>query len=194
MAHSLDIAAVTNGLVAGGNQPKLDTDIVWQAKVDLAACFRMAAPHGLDEGICNHFSAMAPAYDDLFIGGFTVYRPDHWALAGTDLYYGDILGGAAKVLGYEVDGLDYTVRDGLPYPTFTDGAPEPIEIVAMGLAFNKEVMKGRRGEAAYCHDTTPPRVRRGIAVADIGDAAASEGLTTRLLARHRSEVDHEPAL
>ena len=36
----------------------------------------------------------------------------HWALAGTaTLGYGDILGGAAKVLGYEVDGLDYTFRE-----------------------------------------------------------------------------------
>ncbi len=88
-------------------------------------------------------------------GGFTVYRPDHWTLAGTDLYYGDVLGAAAKILGYEVDGLDYTFRDGLPFPTFTDGAPENVEIIAMGLAFNKEVMKGRRGEASYYHDTTP---------------------------------------
>ena len=92
-------------------------------------------------------------------GGFTVYRPDHWALAGTDLGYGDILGGGAKVLGYEVDGLDYTFRDGLPFPTFTDGAPESVEIIAMGLAFNKEFKTGRRGEALYYHDTTPQFAR-----------------------------------
>src|SRR5258708_35438281 len=88
-------------------------------------------------------------------GGFTVCRPEHWSLADTDLYYGDILGGDAKILGYEVDGLDYTFRDGLPYPTFTEGAPASVEIIAMGPAFNKEIMKGRRGEASYYHDTTP---------------------------------------
>jgi hypothetical protein len=107
-------------------------------------------------------------------GGFTVYRPDHWALAGTDLYYGDVLGARARVFGYEVDGLDYTFRDGLPYPTFRDGAPETTEIVAMGVAFNKEVMKGRRGEASYYHDTTPhfARLRYGSDTPDDRDRAA----------------------
>ncbi len=67
-------------------------------------------------------------------GGFTVYRPDHWAFAGSDLYYGDIFGSGSAVFGYEVDGLDYTIRRGLPYPTRDDGAPDGIEILAMGLA------------------------------------------------------------
>ena len=45
----------------------LDTDEIWQARVDLAACFRMAARYGLEEGICNHFSAVVPGHGDLFI-------------------------------------------------------------------------------------------------------------------------------
>jgi len=45
----------------------LDRDAVWQARVDLAACFRMAAKLGLHEGICNHLSAMVPGRDDLFL-------------------------------------------------------------------------------------------------------------------------------
>jgi hypothetical protein len=67
-------------------------------------------------------------------GGFTIYRPEHWAFAGSDLYYGDVLGGASKVFGYEVDGLDYTFRDGLPFPTIDAGAPDGLEILAMGHA------------------------------------------------------------
>ncbi|MBL6458267.1 hypothetical protein JMJ55_23290 [Belnapia sp. T6] len=63
--------------------------------------------------------------------GFTVYRPEHWAFAGTDLTYGDIFGAEARIFGYEVDGLDYTFRRGLPYPTGEDGAPPAIEILAM---------------------------------------------------------------
>ncbi|MBB3610273.1 aldolase [Rhizobium sp. BK602] len=65
MAHSLTNVSTTN--VRGPNQPDLDTEEIWQARVDLAACFRMAARHGLEEGICNHFSAVVPGYDDLFI-------------------------------------------------------------------------------------------------------------------------------
>lgn len=45
----------------------LDKPEVWQARVDLAACFRMAARLGLHEGICNHLSAMVPGSDSLFL-------------------------------------------------------------------------------------------------------------------------------
>ena len=82
--------------------------------------------------------------------GFTVYRPEHWALEGSDLYYGDILGTAARIFGYEVDGLDYVVRDGLPFPTETAaGVPEGLEIIALGLATNTEADHGHKMEAGY---------------------------------------------
>jgi ribulose-5-phosphate 4-epimerase/fuculose-1-phosphate aldolase len=64
MAHSFTSETSSQ---RGPNQPDLDTETVWKARVDLAACFRMAARHGLEEGICNHFSALVPGYDDLFI-------------------------------------------------------------------------------------------------------------------------------
>ncbi len=44
-----------------------DQDALIQARIDLAACFRMAARLGMQEGICNHFSAMVPGRDDLFL-------------------------------------------------------------------------------------------------------------------------------
>lgn len=52
----------------------LDHEAVWQARVDLAACFRMAARLGLHEGICNHLSAMVPGSDELFL-----VNPYGWA-------------------------------------------------------------------------------------------------------------------
>jgi ribulose-5-phosphate 4-epimerase/fuculose-1-phosphate aldolase len=45
----------------------VDREALWQARVDLAASLRMAARLGLEEGICNHFSAMVPGRDDLFL-------------------------------------------------------------------------------------------------------------------------------
>jgi ribulose-5-phosphate 4-epimerase/fuculose-1-phosphate aldolase len=51
----------------------LDREAVWQARIDLAACFRAAARLGLHEGICNHLSAMVPGRDDLFL-----VNPDGW--------------------------------------------------------------------------------------------------------------------
>jgi ribulose-5-phosphate 4-epimerase/fuculose-1-phosphate aldolase len=46
---------------------QLDSVAIQQARVDLAACFRMAARLGMQEGICNHFSAVVPGHDDLFL-------------------------------------------------------------------------------------------------------------------------------
>lgn len=54
----------------------LDADAVMQARVDLAACFRMAARLGMHEGICNHFSAMVPGSDHLFL-----VNPYGWAFS-----------------------------------------------------------------------------------------------------------------
>ena len=68
-------------------------------------------------------------------GAFTVYRPFHWALMDTDLRYGDLLGPApARIATFELDGVDYTFRHGLPYATGIDGAPEDLEIIALAPA------------------------------------------------------------
>ncbi len=69
--------------------------------------------------------------------GFPVYRPEHWAFAGTGIYYGDVLGAESHVFGYEVDGLEHEVRGGLPYATDKD-APEGLQILAIGMASQVE--------------------------------------------------------
>ncbi|MCI1002643.1 aldolase [Ochrobactrum sp. C6C9] len=45
----------------------LDKEALTTAKQDLAACFRAAADIGLSEGICNHFSVVAPGSNELFL-------------------------------------------------------------------------------------------------------------------------------
>ncbi|MGV7243410.1 aldolase, partial [Caballeronia sp. M23-90] len=40
------------------NRARLDSDAVMQARVELAACFQLAAQRGFEEGVCNHFSAV----------------------------------------------------------------------------------------------------------------------------------------
>jgi ribulose-5-phosphate 4-epimerase/fuculose-1-phosphate aldolase len=62
MAHTFSNTAS----VISSRTFRLDSPAVAQARVELAACFRLAALHGLEEGICNHFSAMVPGHDDLF--------------------------------------------------------------------------------------------------------------------------------
>lgn len=69
-------------------------------------------------------------------GGFTVYRSDHWMMENTDLYYGDSF--AAEYVRFECDGIPYTIRDGLPYPTDEFGTPTNIEIVGLFPTLNRE--------------------------------------------------------
>lgn len=56
--------------------PNTDPQALRAARIDLAACLRMAARLGLAEGICNHFSLMVPGRDDLFL-----VNPDGYAFA-----------------------------------------------------------------------------------------------------------------
>ena len=70
MAHSLSnrgTALQSADSKLRHNRPAIDSDEVMQARRDLAACFRSAARLGMHEGICNHFSALLPGHDDLFL-------------------------------------------------------------------------------------------------------------------------------
>jgi hypothetical protein len=78
-------------------------------------------------GVYSRYGGMSPRG----VGGFVIYRSDHWAFTGTDLYYADVLGASVPLVGYESDGVGYIFRDGLPYPTGEDGTPPSLEILAL---------------------------------------------------------------
>jgi hypothetical protein len=78
---------------------------------------------------------------------------------GTDAHYGDLFGGApSRIVAFEVDGVDYTFRGGLPYPTHVDGAPQSLEILAMAPAVRFE----------------PPAPNRSLVMAPRSDAPTKE--------------------
>ena len=85
-----------------GNRVDLETDVIWQARVDLAACFRAAAALGMNEGVCNHLSAVVPGHDDLFL-----VNPDGWG-------FGEIT--ASRLLICDYDG-NVLSGAGVPEPT-----------------------------------------------------------------------------
>ncbi len=64
MAHELNISGSGPALL---RNVSLDSEEIWNARADLAASLRMAAKLGLEEGICNHFSAIVPGHTDLFL-------------------------------------------------------------------------------------------------------------------------------
>ena len=84
------------------NHSDLDTQEIWQARVDLAACFRAAARLGMNEGVCNHLSAVVPGHEDLFL-----VNPDGWG-------FGEIT--ASRLLICDYDGRVMT-GTGTPEPT-----------------------------------------------------------------------------
>jgi hypothetical protein len=82
-------------------------------------------------------------------GAYTVWRPDHWAFEGTELRYGDSLGLADAIVGYEVDGCELSMVDGLPVPTHMDGAPDTLEVLATAPA---KLWSQDEQPARYAHE------------------------------------------
>ncbi|MCU1393302.1 MAG: hypothetical protein JWM34_1730 [Ilumatobacteraceae bacterium] len=67
-------------------------------------------------------------------GGYTVHRPDHWLFEGTGVFRGDLLGAASTVVGYECDGCELRLVDGVPVPTGSDGCPPGTLVLATAPA------------------------------------------------------------
>jgi hypothetical protein len=61
---------------------------------------------------------------------YTVHRPDHWIFEGTRLKRGDAFGDKDTIVGYECDGCEFTLENGLPVPTGRDGTPVNFQILA----------------------------------------------------------------
>ena len=67
-------------------------------------------------------------------GGYEVHRPDHPLFDGVRLARGDQLGASLKAVGYECDGCELELRDGLPVATGRHGTPADFEVLATAPA------------------------------------------------------------
>lgn len=67
-------------------------------------------------------------------GGYSVWRPEHWAFSGLELRAGDVVGAEPVVVGYECDGCELRLEDGRPAPTGADGTPRSFEVLATAPA------------------------------------------------------------
>jgi hypothetical protein len=133
---------------------------VWEAKSVGRPGATTTGLNGLG-GIYTRYGVATPRSS----GGFTVYRPEHWSFEGTDAYYGDMLGGPPAFLAaFEVDSVEYTFRRGLPYPTFEDGAPDSLEILALCPA-----VRGEEDRFGGCHPLGGPEGEVYAYNAELGD-------------------------
>ncbi len=82
-------------------------------------------------------------------GGFAVYRPEHWAMTDTGLGYGDVLGAASKIFAYEVDGIDYTMDQGLPMAAAGTGLQGDLTIVGLSPATTLSHSTGPQDRDAF---------------------------------------------
>ncbi len=81
-----------------------------QARIDLAAAFRLAVRHQLHEGICNHFSLMPPGSDELFL--VNPYGL-HWSeIKASDLVLLDKAGRPVEGTG-EVESSAFNIHAGI---------------------------------------------------------------------------------
>ena len=105
-------------------------------------------------------------------GGYTVNRPDHVVFSGTDLRYGDVLGGPARIVGYEVDGCELTMVNGDPVPTYQDGTPPGLEVLATAPARLLSITPTScEAPEALWASTEPPGDLEGVAAALFGSAS-----------------------
>lgn len=109
-------------------------------------------------GVYAGFGGLAP----LGSGGFTIARPGHWALDGTGLGYGDVLGAAARVFGYEVDGLPHRVIGGLPEPDPLPGLPDGLQILGTAPARLREEAMGADPRSLFVGDADAEFAARAV--------------------------------
>ncbi|MBI1929048.1 hypothetical protein HYR99_32980 [Candidatus Poribacteria bacterium] len=98
-------------------------------------------------------------------GAYTVHRPEHWAFEGTGLKPGDTFGGNDTIVGYECDGCEFRMEDGLPVPTHQDGTPDSFVILCTApvrwhpgdCEWYERWEKGRTGAATMgIYTSSPP--------------------------------------
>jgi hypothetical protein len=118
-------AAVASDPVMGTAQERRNTGI-WSHRVT-------QRPENQMTGVsfCRGGYARVAGVTPASAGGYTIYREMHWALEGSGLQYGDQLGGAHSLIGYECDGCELEFKHGLPRPTGADGTPANFEVIAI---------------------------------------------------------------
>jgi ribulose-5-phosphate 4-epimerase/fuculose-1-phosphate aldolase len=79
----------------------------WQARVDLAACYRLIALHGWDDLIFTHISAKVPGTEDFLINPFGLMFHE---ITASSLVKVDLTGVKQMDSPYEINPAGYTIH------------------------------------------------------------------------------------
>lgn len=69
---------------------------------------------------------------------YAAFNTHHWVFNGTGLKEGDEYGYDGKIVGVEVDGVNFSFQNGIPKPSGGDGTPSNFRILSLSPAFNTE--------------------------------------------------------
>ena len=102
----------------------LANDPITQARIDLVTALRAAVRHGLNEGVCNHFSMTVPGREELFL-----VNPQglHWSeITPSDLVMADGVIWAAPAVDITPQVLSVLqARGGSGKPAAPAATPKP---------------------------------------------------------------------
>lgn len=79
----------------------------WQARVDLAACYRLVAMHGWDDLIFTHISAKVPGTEDFLINPFGLMFHE---ITASSLVKVDLAGNKLMDSPYDINPAGYTIH------------------------------------------------------------------------------------
>lgn len=90
--------------------PSLQTRVSpaeWQARVDLAACYRLVALHGWDDLIFTHLSAKIPGTEHFLINPYGLMFHE---ISASNLVKVDLAGAKLMDSPYEINPAGYTIH------------------------------------------------------------------------------------
>lgn len=79
----------------------------WQARVDLAACYRLVAAHGWDDLVFTHISAKVPGTEDFLINPYGLMFHE---VTASNLVKVDIKGNKLMDSPYDINPAGYTIH------------------------------------------------------------------------------------
>ena len=100
-------------------------------------------------------------------------------MRGSGLGYGDVLGAASKIFGYEVDGIEYTMRHGLPFAEAGAGLAGELTIVGLSPATTLSYSTGAADRDSFIGagdaEDLALRLYGGITPENLGRASRGNG-------------------
>lgn len=134
------------------------------ARIDLAAAYRLACRHGLNEGICNHFTLMLPERRDRFL---LIAYGTHWSrVRASGLLVVDLDGtvvsgaGAAEETAVHLHARVHAARPDLRCLMHTH---QP-HTLALAMAEDGRLEPASQTALRFCHRIAYDRDYRGLAL------------------------------